>query len=69
MNVDVSSRLGGKAKLPPGYKMFQLDSGHFIWECEETDEESCIHWNKWAVYRGAHRDHQSRQPTKQEAAP
>lgn len=50
--IDHTSRLG-IAKMPPGYRLLQLDSGHFIWEREADDAESEIHSNKWAVYRGA----------------
>lgn len=56
---DVSRALG-RCKMPVGYTLLQLDSGHFMWRHEESDDESCIHWNKWAIYRGAHADSKTR---------
>lgn len=56
---DVSSALG-RCKMPVGYTLLQLDSGHFMWRHEESDDESCIHWNKWAIYHGAHADSKTR---------
>lgn len=50
--IDHTSRLGF-VKMPEGYALLQLDSGHFMWRHEESDDESCIHWNKWWAYRGA----------------
>jgi hypothetical protein len=50
--IDHTNRLGF-AKMPAGYKLLQLDSGHFIYEREHDEAESSIHWNKWAVYRWA----------------
>ena len=46
----------GFAKMPEGYELWQLDSGHWMWVESRTERESCIHWNKWAVYRGARLD-------------
>ena len=42
----------GFVEVPDGYIIEQLDSGHWIWTHSETDAQSCIHWDKWAVYRG-----------------
>lgn len=56
---DVSSCLG-RCKMPDGYKLIQLDSGHFMWRHEESDEESCIHWNKWVIYHSAHANNKER---------
>lgn len=39
--------------MPPGYELWQLDSGHWMWVETRTGRESCIHWSKWAIYRGA----------------
>lgn len=39
--------------MPPGYKLWWLDSGHFMWEHPETGAESVIDWNRWRVVRGA----------------
>lgn len=50
--VDHTNRLGF-AKMPAGYVLLQLDSGHFMWHHPESDDDSCIHWDKWASYRGA----------------
>lgn len=48
---DCTDRLGIQ-KMPPGYKLWQLDSGHYLWDFEDRIE-SVIHWNKWAIYRSA----------------
>lgn len=53
--VDHTNRLGF-AKMPSGYHLLQLDSGHFMWFHPDRDTDSCIHWDKWAVYRGAFMD-------------
>lgn len=53
--IDHTNRLGF-ASMPPGYKLLQLDSGHFIYERESDGEESAIHWNKWAIWRWAWAD-------------
>ena len=50
--IDHTNRLGF-AKMPEGYALIQLDSGHFMWHHDASDDESCIHWDKWAIYRGA----------------
>lgn len=50
--VDHTNRLGF-VKMPAGYHLLQLDSGHFMWFHEESDEESCISWDKWWIYQGA----------------
>lgn len=52
---DYTDRLGIQ-KMPPGYKLWGLDSGHFMWERESDGMESVIHWNKWAIWRGAWAD-------------
>jgi hypothetical protein len=57
--VDASRALG-RCKMPIGYQLLQLDSGHFIWRREESDEESSIHWSKWRVYQWAHADYKNR---------
>ena len=62
IGVDASRSLG-RQKMPPGYQIIQLDSGHFIWFHEQSDDESCIHWSKWAIYRGAHDDYKKRKET------
>lgn len=49
---DMTDRLGF-AKMPPGYKLLKLDSGHFIYERERDEMESDIHWNRWAVRKWA----------------
>jgi hypothetical protein len=56
----------GRAKLPPGYHVEMADSGHFFWVVEtESDPsdwttESVIHWDRWAVWRGAWADYRRR---------
>ena len=54
------SRILGRCKMPTGYKLIQLDSGHFMWTHEQSGDESVIHWSKWAVYHGAHADNKAR---------
>lgn len=46
----------GIAQMPEGYQLLQLDSGHYMWRHDESDDESCIHWNKWAIYQSAKLD-------------
>ena len=58
MCIDHTNRLGF-AKMPPHYKLLQLDSGHFIWERQSDYEESAIHWNKWAIWRDAWADYKA----------
>lgn len=58
MNYDYTNRLGF-VKMPEGYKLIGLDSGHFLWWHEESDNESAIHWNKWAVYKWAWEEYRS----------
>lgn len=54
--IDMTNRLGF-AKMPPGYKLLQLDSGHFMYEREADEMESAIHWNRWAVRKAAWDDY------------
>ena len=52
-SFDHTNRLGF-ARMPPGYLLIQLDSGHFIWEIEsDPDLEPPIHWDKWTMRRWA----------------
>ncbi|MDT4832894.1 hypothetical protein FQZ97_664670 [compost metagenome] len=55
MAIDHTNRLGF-AQMPPGYKLFQLDSGHFLFERQVDEADSAIHWDKWQVYRWAWAD-------------
>jgi hypothetical protein len=46
----------GFVKMPPGYAlMLNGDESHFYW-LRHDGLESVIHWNRWAVYRGAQSD-------------
>ena len=46
----------GIQKMPEGYElMLNCDETHFYW-LRFDGVESCIHWDKWAVYRGAKAD-------------
>ncbi|PTU76867.1 hypothetical protein DBO86_23000 [Pseudomonas indoloxydans] len=58
-SFDYTDRLGIQ-KMPPGYLLIGLDSGHFMWERTSDEEESAIHWNKWEVWRWAWQDHNDR---------
>lgn len=43
----------GIQKMPPGYAlMLDPDELYFFWLCEDGTESS-IHWNKWAIRKGA----------------
>ena len=47
----------GIQSMPDGYSlMLNADASHFFWMERATGRESCIHWDKWAVYRGAKAD-------------
>ena len=59
-SFDYTDRLGIQ-KMPPGYLLIGLDSGHFMWERVSDEAESVIHWNKWEVRRWAWQDHNERQ--------
>ena len=63
-SFDYTDRLGIK-KMPPGYLLIGLDSGHFMWERVSGEAESAIHWSKWAIWRSAWHDYNAQQ---QEAA-
>lgn len=46
----------GIQKMPEGYAlMLNADESHFYW-LRYDGMESCICWDKWAVYRGAKAD-------------
>ena len=46
----------GFVQMPDGYAlMLNPDRTHFYW-LREDGVESCIHWDKWATYRGAKHD-------------
>ncbi len=52
--------------LPPGYRIVQLDSGHFMWiyaEDGDFENSSCegpISWDRWWVRRCAFANHEAR---------
>lgn len=49
---DMSKSLGFQ-KMPTGYAlMLNSDESHFYW-LRHDGLQSCICWDKWAVYRGA----------------
>ena len=53
---DVSHCLGFQ-KMPDGYSlMLDADEMFFFWMERATGRESAIHWDRWAVYRGAKKD-------------
>jgi len=54
MTVENLGRQVGNPKqlLPEGYELVWLGS-HYIWYHPETDTESFIHWDRWAIYRSA----------------
>lgn len=61
--IDHTHRLGF-VKMPQGYHLLQLDSGHFMWRHEQSDDESCISWDKWWIYKSAVLDAARRAPCK-----
>lgn len=47
----------GIQKMPDGYHLLiDADGMYFFWMEKATGRESCTHWDKWAVYRGARED-------------
>lgn len=50
----------GFVRMPQGYGLVQLDSGHWMWTHTATDRESQIHWDRWAIYRSAIEDARAR---------
>lgn len=47
----------GFQKMPEGYELWlNPDRTHFYWLQTDTGRESVIHWDKWAIYRGAKKD-------------
>jgi hypothetical protein len=57
--MTMTERSLGIVKMPPGYKlMIDSDEVYYYW-LRDDGAESCIHWNKWAVYRGAVADAQA----------
>lgn len=50
----------GFQSMPRGYAlMLNSDETHYFWLCDDG-RESCIHWDKWAVRRGAISDKRNR---------
>lgn len=47
--------------LPPGFRVAQLDSGHFLWvrEGEGFEYEGFISWDRWWVRRCAFAHYES----------
>ena len=54
----------GIQQMPPGYRLDQLDSGHYMWVCpipgtghfgqpDDHDQEGAINCDRWAVWRDA----------------
>lgn len=52
-NVGFSARC---RPLPPGYRIVQLDSGHFLWVFDDN-LEGPISWDRWWVRRCAFHHH------------
>ena len=56
MNWDDDVKFPKRCKpLPPGYKIVQLDSGHYLWTWGEDpgdhSKEGFMCWDKWWVRR------------------
>lgn len=54
--IDVSATLGIQKMPEPFALLLNADHSHFFWFNKETGQESAVHWDKWAVYRGAKRE-------------
>lgn len=53
MGCTHADQMLGIQKMPPGYAlMLDADQMYFFW-LRHDGAESCIHWNKWAVRKGA----------------
>ena len=51
----------GIQRMPAGYHlMLDGDGMYFYWLREADGAESVIHWDKWAVWRGARADAEQR---------
>ena len=53
----------GFVKMPEGYELRNTEigqDGHWYWFHPESDLESAIHWDYWAVYRWA-KEHKTQQ--------
>lgn len=44
----------GIRSMPDGYTLMQNRDGYYFWLENATGRESVIHWDNWAIYRGAH---------------
>lgn len=49
---DFTDRLG-VAKMPKGYALLLDHDETFFYWLRDDGKQSDVHWNKWAVYRGA----------------
>lgn len=60
--TDYTNRLGIQ-HMPEGYALLlDPDGAYFSWVHLASDTESCIHWNKWAVWKGAWNHSRKSQP-------
>lgn len=59
--------------LPPGYRVVQLDSGHFMWvyaadgDFENSNVEGLISWDRWWVRRCAFANYEERLKNERDA--
>ena len=53
MTYEIRNSALGFYKMPEGYDLIQLDSGHWMWSNDEGRSESCISVDKWDIYYGA----------------
>ena len=59
----------GIVNMPDGYAlMLNGDESHFYW-LRHDGVESVIHWNRWAVYRGAKSDASKQANAQDQAQP
>lgn len=48
-----SDQMLGFRKMPDGYALMLDGDGMYFYWLRSDGKSSTIHWNKWAVYRGA----------------
>ena len=61
MNLQDDVRFPKRCKpLPPGYRVIQLDSGHYLWVLDGpgVETEGLISWDRWWVRRCAFAHHE-----------
>jgi hypothetical protein len=55
-NDEIEIKFSPTQKLPPGYRVLQIDSGHYLW-VDDKGRESTISVDRFDAYRGAWKDY------------